>query len=142
MQQGWIILHRQILENPIWNEEPFTRGQAWIDLLLLANHKDNKFFINGNIMTIKRGQFHTSILKLADRWRWSRKKTKHFLDVLIQDNMIAIDVSKGGTSNGTTITIVKYDDFQNVGTTEVTTKEQRKSNEGTTKEQRRNNGGT
>jgi hypothetical protein len=35
---GWIKLHRKIVESPDWLSEPFTRGQAWVDLLLIANH--------------------------------------------------------------------------------------------------------
>ena len=44
-QQGWIALNRKIVENPMWLSEPFSRSHAWIDLILLANHKPNFFFI-------------------------------------------------------------------------------------------------
>ena len=38
MAYGWISIHRKIQDNLIWNDKPFNRGAAWIDLLLLANH--------------------------------------------------------------------------------------------------------
>lgn len=118
---GWIKLDRQILDNPMWKKEPFTMGQAWVDLLLMANHEDKKVLLNGEWIIVKRGQMHTSILKLSDRWKWSRGKTKRFLDVLEMDNMVNVECSVGGTTNGTTITIVKYDFFQSKRATDDTT---------------------
>jgi len=46
--EGWIKLHRQITENPLYFSEQFTRCQAWIDMLILANTKDGYFFKKGN----------------------------------------------------------------------------------------------
>ena len=40
MNQGWIKLHRTLQDNKLWYSEPLTKGQAWVDLILLANHKD------------------------------------------------------------------------------------------------------
>ena len=37
---GWIKIHRDILYHEIWSDKPFSKGQAWIDLILLANHSD------------------------------------------------------------------------------------------------------
>lgn len=120
MSQGWILLHRQLQDCWIWKDEPFSKGQAWVDLLLLANHKERKILINGELKTIRKGQFHTSVLKLADRWMWSRGKTKRFLEILENDEMIVAEYTKGGTSNGTTITIVNYENFQFSRTTDDT----------------------
>ena len=36
---GYIKLHRSLMDNPLWTEKPFSRGQAWVDLLMLANRK-------------------------------------------------------------------------------------------------------
>ncbi len=46
---GWIRLDRAILDNPMWSSkfEPFTKGQAWIDILLNANYKPSFFFVRG-----------------------------------------------------------------------------------------------
>lgn len=56
MTAGWIKLYRQIDENPLWFEEKFTRAQAWIDFLLLANHDRSSFLVRGNRVTVERGQ--------------------------------------------------------------------------------------
>ena len=44
--EGWISLHRKILENPLFNRgRIYSNFEAWIWLLLKANHKDNKFML-------------------------------------------------------------------------------------------------
>lgn len=72
-------LWRKIAKNPIWLQESFTKGQAWVDLFLLANHKDGFITIRGNIITIKRGQVGWSEEKLGERWKWSRGKINRYL---------------------------------------------------------------
>ena len=118
---GWILLYRQIMDHPMWNERPFSKGQAWVDLLLMVNHADKKELRGNKIVTYQRGQKHTSELKLAEKWGWSRNKVRAFLDLLEADNMI----SKKGTTEGTTITIENYEVYQVKGTT----KGQRKDSE-------------
>lgn len=110
--QGWIAVDRKIFDNLIWkNEEPFDRRSAWIDLLLLVNHADNKVLINGKVETVKRGQRITSILFLAQRWRWSRTKTKAFLKMLESEGMIRLDVQ---AKKKTIITITNYSKYQDM----------------------------
>ena len=65
---GWIKLHRGLAEHYLWTEKPFTRGQAWIDLLIIVNHADNKTMMDGVMTEVKRGSRITSIRKLGDRW--------------------------------------------------------------------------
>ena len=72
-EKGWISLSRSIVDNWVWdNGEQFSRGQAWIDLLLSANHEDRKIMFDGKPLLVKRGSFVTSQHKLADKWHWSR----------------------------------------------------------------------
>lgn len=113
MNKGWIAIHRAIQDCWIWTfNEPFDKRSAWIDLLLLANHADKKLYISGEPVIISRGQFHTSVVKLADRWSWSRNKVIRYLALLERDHMITIN----GTPNGTTISIVNYGKFQDMRT--------------------------
>ena len=117
-KQGYIKLFRSIQENDLWNKnEPFDRRSAWIDLMLMANHEDKTILFNKGTLKIERGQFHTSIYKLADRWHWSRPRTVLFLDTLTELGMITTK----RTTNGTTVTIVNYSKFQDVRATNVTT---------------------
>jgi hypothetical protein len=57
---GWIKIHRDILYHEIWSDKPFSKGQAWIDLILMANHSDNKCMVGNKVEEIKRGSFITS----------------------------------------------------------------------------------
>lgn len=114
---GYVAIFRQIFNHWLWQEKPFSKGQAWIDLLLLANHSDHKKPKGDKIITYHRGDVNRSILFLADRWGWDRKTVKRFLRVLEADNMIVVK----GTTQGTTITIVNYDFWQKSGSTIGTT---------------------
>ena len=108
MSKGYIRLHRQLQDCWVWQDERFSKGQAWVDLLLSANHKDKKVAYKYNIKNIQRGQFITSMHKLAERWKWSRTYVSNFLKLLENDNMITTEV----TSTYTLITIVNYDNYQ------------------------------
>lgn len=114
---GYISLHRKIFENPLWFKEPFTKAQAWVDLILLANYKDGELNIRGNKIKVKRGQVGWSELKLSERWRWSRGKVKRFFDELENGQQI---IQQNGQQNGqqnirliNLISIVNYDKYQN-----------------------------
>lgn len=122
---GWIKLHREILENDFWSCEPFTRGQAWVDLLLLANHKPSFFFKRGNRVDVERGQLGRSEVELSDRWKWSRSKVRKFLKDLEKEQQISITKS----TVTQIVTIVKYDEYQS--------EEQQKNNRKTAEEQQK-----
>lgn len=105
---GWIKLHRSSFNNRLYFSEPFTRWQAWCDLLLLANHKSGMFRVRGIKVEVLRGQTGFSSVELADRWRWSRGKVNRFLDELKDEQQIVQQ-----KSNVTTlISIVNYDKYQ------------------------------
>lgn len=113
---GWIKLDRKIMDNDfLWGcEEPFSRGQAWTDLLLLANHKDGRLSIRGEMVDVKRGDVNRSLRSLAKRWGWSVGKVTRFIDKLESEGMV---VKKQNTRWNTTteaITIVNYAYFQDV----------------------------
>ncbi len=109
---GWIKIHRDILYHEIWSDKPFSKGQAWIDLILVANHLDNKCMVGNKVEEIKRGSFITSELKLMDRWGWGRKKVQLFLKFLESESMI----TRNANNKRTAITIVNYDVYQYKGT--------------------------
>lgn len=107
VKQGWMPIYRKLQENHLWEDKPFAKGQAWIDLLLLANHTDNKFVLGNELMTVEAGSFVTSVEKLKHRWGWSNTKVINFLKLLENDGMI---VKKSDTKK-TVITIVNYGDY-------------------------------
>lgn len=115
--KGWIKLNRQIMDHWTYADKPFNRSMAWIDLLLLADHKTHKSLWRGKLTEFKRGDVNLSLRELEHRWGWSRNKVRNFISDLESDGMVTAKV----TTQRTTLTIVKYDDFQVQGTTESTT---------------------
>ena len=103
-QRGWIELHRSLMENKIWYmDDHFSKGQAWVDLLMMANHgtsSDKQY---------KRGHVYTSISYLHRRWNWSKDKVFNFLQFLVDEDMIIV-VSK--SRKGLIIRVCNYDKYQ------------------------------
>ena len=108
--QGWIKVYRKLTENPIWLDKPFSKGQAWIDLLFMANSKPTKLVYGNTIIELKRGQLHTSEIKLMARWGWSKKKVRAYLALLETLKMATAD----GTTKGTVVTIENYGVYQSL----------------------------
>ena len=114
---GWIKLHRKIFDNPMYFSEPFTRMQAWIDLLLLANHSGQYFYIRGNRIDVKRGEVAHSMESLAQRWKWSRGKVLRYISQLENSQMIVQQKNHVITK----LSITNYNTYQSDGTTDSTT---------------------
>ena len=108
MNDGWIKLHRSIMDHPLYHAEPFTRLQAWVDLLLMANIDRRVMLVRGVRIEVERGQVVRSKDYLAGRWRWSRSKVKRYLKLLEYEDMIV----QQNTSLISKITVVNYDKFQ------------------------------
>lgn len=123
--KGWISIYRCIRDHWVWQDKPFSYGQAWIDMLLMANHSENKIPFGNGILTVEAGSFITSELKLMERWGWSKTKLRRFLSLLISDGMIV----KKTDRKKTTINIVNYSDYQIPKTTEELLKNHEKTNE-------------
>lgn len=107
--KGWISIYRKIQDSWLWNEKPFDKSHAWIDLLLLANYQDKKVLLGNELLIVKRGSFITSQKKLMNRWGWGSEKTRKFLKLLDSDGMISFNADKCKT----TIAINNYEEYQN-----------------------------
>jgi hypothetical protein len=107
MTKGYHPIHRSLLNHWLWKCKPFAKGQAWVDLILLANHKDEKVYRDGKIMIIKRGQIARSQTELGKRWGWDRRTSSRFLKTLKMDQMIGLQM----TTRGTLITLLNYNDL-------------------------------
>lgn len=108
MNEGWIKLYRQLAEKQIWLEQPFSKGQAWVDILLMVNHKPGEAVVGNTTIAVQPGQRVTSIKQLSDRWGWSRKKTKSFLTLLERAGMLA----HKSTTKYTVLTVKNWSNFQ------------------------------
>lgn len=108
MAEGWVKLHRKLMENDLWKEKPFSRGQAWVDLIMLATHKDKEFLFDSAYMPIHKGEIVTSKRKLGIRWGWSNSKVDKFLSELEKVKMLSV---KSDTKKST-LKIVNYEQYQ------------------------------
>ena len=85
---GWIKVWRKLSTNKFWLEKPFSKGQAWIDLIMFATQSTHTSTRNGTQITYKAGYVYESVVGLADRWGWSRPRVYRFLEQLKNDGMI------------------------------------------------------
>ena len=140
---SYIKIDRGLKNHAIWLEKPFSKGQAWVDLLILAQGVDKDKTYRGRIQKMRSGEVYTSICYLEKRWGWSRNKVYRFLSYLVDAGMIAVQGwektaqgngtrkwTRNGTRDGTVITVENWAFYQYDGTTDGTTDGTRK---GTTK---------
>lgn len=117
MNGGWVKIWRGIQGSTIWTEKPFSRGQAWVDLIMLANFQPAIIRVRGVKVVLERGQLGWSELALADRWGWSRGKVRRFLAEQQTEQRIVQQTTRVTSI----ITIVNYDAYQADDTTDDTT---------------------
>lgn len=128
--KGWIALHRNIREHWVYQEKRvFSKYEAWLDLLMDANHQNNKFLFDGQLIEVNRGEFITSVRQLCERWGWSNTKVNRFLEMLEHDQMLI----RKSDSKKTAISIVNYDFYQRYESKETTQKRQQNDAETTQK---------
>ncbi|WP_027633079.1 hypothetical protein [Clostridium hydrogeniformans] len=106
--KGWVSLYRSIQDHWLWQEEEkYTKLQAWLYLLLSANHKEGKALIGNELVTVEVGCRITSIKKLMKKWGWGNTKVRNFLKLLEEENMIEYSGEKY-----TLIRILNYEKYQ------------------------------
>ena len=112
--EGWIKLHRKIADNSDYFSEPFCRNMAWVDLLILANHKPQFIRKRGIRFEVKRGEVGWSLRELSKRWKWSIGKVIRFLNELEIDKKVV--TQKTNVTN--CISIVNYAKYQDGSNTD------------------------
>jgi hypothetical protein len=112
--QGWIKLHRKIVDHEIWNDVNTFR--LFVLLMINASHQDGTK-ING--IEIKKGQYLRSYSKLAEdlsykEGRGTKKVAKstvlRSVNKLVSNGMVSIQE----TEHGTLFTVLKYQLYQGI----------------------------
>ena len=109
MAPGWIKVWRKLASDRLWLADKFTKGQAWVDLLLIAQGLDKTEYYDGQYAHYKAGTVYKSLRWLSDRWQWNRRTVVNFLDSLVSANMIEVTTSR---THGTVIRIKNWEDYQ------------------------------
>lgn len=110
--QGWIPAHRTLFDREDWlkptKRHPAGKREAWLDLCQMAQHRDYEHVGQ----RLERGEVLVSITRCMERWAWTKKRVRWFLDRLSCDTMIG---TVRGTPHGTIYRIVNYDTYATVG---------------------------
>jgi hypothetical protein len=102
---GWIRVYRSLKNHWLWTKgKPLTRLEAWLLILIEANHEDEKCLINGNLIECKRGQKLYSLETWSKKFFWSVQSVRTFFKILEKDNMIITE----GLQKTTRLTICNY----------------------------------
>lgn len=108
--KGWVKIHRELLDKPIWILSSSEQKVILITLLLMANHRENKWEWNGRQYDCAPGQFVTSLERIAE---------KSGKDISIQNVRTAIKrfekydfLTNESTKTGRLITIVNWELYQ------------------------------
>lgn len=67
MSDGWVKIHRELFEHPIWRNSTPEQKSILITLISMANHEPNKWEWGGVEFEVKRGQFVTSLDSIAEK---------------------------------------------------------------------------
>jgi len=108
-KRGWIRLHRKTRDHWLWdNKEVKSKFEAWIDMLMMASHRERTVYIKDQLVIIKRGEVCCSLNTFAKRWKWSTGKVRRFISVLKTDKMVVQQTTRVATH----LSICKYDTYQ------------------------------
>lgn len=121
MTSGFVLIHRRLFgsEDRYWNEDrPRTRWEAWVDLIQMAAHSDHEVFFDGGVIRVARGQVPTSERRLAERWRWTRKRVRTFLRQLETGSRLVRKRSREGAHGLSVLTLCNYEAYQSPGSRE------------------------
>ena len=106
MNNGYIKLHRKILDNSISSKPNWA--WLWVVLLLKANHEEKKIIWNNKEMTIKGGSFITGRKQLSKESGVSQTTVERVLDYLEKSSQIG----QQKTNKFRLITINKWKEYQ------------------------------
>lgn len=113
--EGWIKLHRKVLDHWLYTEyRPLTRREAWETILLTVNYEPSKFLIKGQTYECNCGQSLLSLESWANKFVWSIQQVRTFFKLLEKDGMITTE----GLQYTTRLTVCNWDIYQQEATDE------------------------
>ena len=107
MSNGWIKLHRKMLDNPVVFKDA-DHVAIWIYLLLEATHVDYPTLFGGKKVVLKPGQLVTGRKKISERTGVDEYKVMRVLKCFETEHQIAQQKERYGTL----ISILAWDEYQ------------------------------
>lgn len=104
---GWIKLHRRILQNPVVCKDS-DHVAVWLYLLLNAAHTEIPFLFNGKKIILQKGQLVISAATISKLFLIDDNKIYRILNVLKSEEQITTQ----STRHGTLITLLNWQIYQ------------------------------
>ena len=119
---GWVAINRAIRSHwlvgfgqPVTPMDPgrgsYSRAESFIDLIMECQYEAGFINNGGHKMEIQPGQLVGAVSYLAERWNWTPKTVRGWLDRLQSDNMIEKQATKQG-KQAAIITVCNYSEYQ------------------------------
>lgn len=106
MSHGWVKLHRQILRNPIFQNDKLFR--VFVYLLLSARHTDGEQLIGDTIVPLKSGQWATGRIAISRDTGLTQQNVRTALNKLEKLNILTIKP----TTKFSVFSIVNWEKYQ------------------------------
>lgn len=104
---GWIKLHRKILDNPLVMKDA-EHLAVWVFLLLHASHKEYNVIFDGKRTTLRPGQLITGRKSIASELGMNESKVRRILESFENDQQI--DQQK--TNKNRLISLLNWESYQ------------------------------
>lgn len=131
--EGWIKLHRCLIDKPIWVQSLPEQKVVLITVLCLANHSDKEWIWQGEKFVVREGQFITSLDSLASKSGVSKRSVRTALA-----NFEKLEfLTDKSTKTGRLITVINWSLYQ--GDIKKTTDKSTKNRQSTDKAPTPNN---
>lgn len=127
--EGWVKIHRKMLENPIICKDSDYLS-VWIYLLLNATHKEIPALFKGKKIILKPGQLITGRKSISSKLKISESKIYR----IINDYKSEHQIEQQTSNKNSLITIINWDKYQE----NEQQNEQQMNNKRTTNEQQVN----
>src|SRR6476620_452863 len=105
-------MHRGWMASADFRPEPFTEREAFLWSIEQAAHCPHDQWFNGQQIPVDRGEFATSIRKMAAAFRWSDKRSRLFIARMLRAGKWAQRRAHEGAHSATVLTVCNYARFQ------------------------------
>lgn len=96
MSEGWIKLHRKIIENPVVWDDPEVL-KVWLFFLIEAASQERDVIFKGDRTTLKPGQFISSVRIIASKTGIDRSKIHRIINRLKSETQVETQNSNKNT---------------------------------------------
>lgn len=132
MSQGWVCVHRQLLDNPIFKNDKLFR--VFMYCLLKASHSEHDQLIGDSVVPVKSGEFVTGRKSISSATGLTEQNVRTALNKLEKLSILTIK----STNKYSIISIVNWNKYQQ--SNQQVTSKQPASNQQVTTNNNGNNG--